>query len=146
MPDNDPYNLERFISAQAAIFDTALAELKSGHKRTHWMWFIFPQFEGLGHSATSRYYAIRSREEAGQYLRHPVLGARLVQCAQAVLALDGSSALEIFGSPDNLKFRSSMTLFASVAQDEPVFGQVLEKFFDGEWDEMTLNLIGHRLK
>ena len=141
MSNNDPYNLDRFINAQEHVYQNALSELRSGSKQTHWMWFIFPQIDGLGHSPTSRYYSIKSREEAQQYLDHPILGARLLECAGAVLALNGRSALEIFGSPDDLKLKSSMTLFASLADAETVFTRVLGKYFDGEQDQRTLYLL-----
>ena len=144
MTSNDPYNLRRFISAQGPIYEIVLAELRSGHKRTHWMWFIFPQIEGLGQSPTSKYYAIKDEEEARHYLNHPVLGARLVECAKTVLAVEGKSASEIFGFPDDMKLKSCMTLFACVADTEPVFARMLEKYFDGKQDQKTLDLLGHR--
>jgi uncharacterized protein (DUF1810 family) len=139
---NDPFDLSRFTKAQEGIYDSVLAELRSGRKRTHWIWFIFPQFAGLGHSPTSMHYAIKSIEEARQYLNHPVLGARLLECAKAVLAVEGRSASEIFGYPDDLKLKSSMTLFATVAENpHSVFIRVLEKYFQGEKDERTLQLL-----
>lgn len=139
---DDPFDLSRFTKAQEGIYDSVLAELKSGRKRTHWIWFIFPQFAGLGHSPTSQHYAIKSIEEARQYLKHPVLGARLPECAKAVLAVEGRSVSEIFGYPDDLKLKSSMTLFASVAEDpHSVFIRVLEKYFQGEQDDRTLQLL-----
>jgi uncharacterized protein (DUF1810 family) len=115
-----------------------LAELRTGHKRNHWMWFVFPQIAGLGHSEMAQRYAIASSDEAAAYLAHPVLGARLRECARIVAALDSDSAADIFGHPDDLKFRSSMTLFADVAPDEAVFQACIDKFFDGEPDEATL--------
>ena len=142
----DPFDLQRFVSAQNEpagklnTYETALEELRSGKKRTHWMWFIFPQIEGLGHSSTSRRYAIKSAEEARQYLKHPVLRERLVACAEALLALEGRSAAGIFGSPDDMKLRSSMTLFAAVGQDA-VFSQVLDKYFGAQPDTRTLALL-----
>jgi uncharacterized protein (DUF1810 family) len=139
---DDPYDLRRFIEAQAGVYDRALAELKSGRKRTHWMWYIFPQVEGLGHSPTAKRYAIKSVEEARRYLEHPVLGPRLRACAEALLAVEDRSASEIFGYPDTLKLRSSMTLFAQVADDSPtVFDRVLEKYFQGEPDTRTLAIL-----
>jgi uncharacterized protein (DUF1810 family) len=137
----DPFNLSRFIQAQAGLYPEVLAELRRGKKRTHWMWFIFPQIEGLGYSATSRRYAIKSLEEARRYLAHSVLGPRLRECAATVLALEGRSAAEIFGFPDDLKLKSSMTLFASVAGPGSVFGRVLDKYFQGEQDSRTLQLL-----
>jgi uncharacterized protein (DUF1810 family) len=141
MSSNDPDNLARFISAQDEVYEDVLAELRSGSKQTHWMWFIFPQIEGLGHSSISRYYSIKSREEAERYLAHPILGPRLVECAEIVLAENGRSALEIFGSPDDLKLKSSMTLFASVDDSQTVFTRVLDKYFGGQRDQRTLGLL-----
>jgi uncharacterized protein (DUF1810 family) len=142
---SDPFELSRFIKAQDKIYDRVLAELKGGRKRSHWMWFVFPQFEGLGYSSTTRYYSIKSKEEARQYLDHPVLGKRLRECAESILALEGLSASGIFGYPDDMKLKSSMTLFASVAEPQSVFVRVLEKYFQGARDERTLALLG-RLK
>ena len=138
---NDPYDLVRFTEAQEGVYDYALAELRSGQKRTHWMWYIFPQMDGLGQSATSKHYAIKSAEEARAYLHHPVLGARLLECAKAVLAVQGRSVTEILGFPDDVKLRSSMTLFASVADPDSVFVRVLDKFFQGHRDNRTLELL-----
>lgn len=138
--DHDPFNLSRFTKAQEGIYNNVLAELRKGEKRTHWMWFIFPQIEGLGHSSTSRYYAIKGMEEARQYLKHPVLGQRLLECTEAVLGVEGRSASEIFGYPDDLKLKSSMTLFAQVAGSQPLLGRVLDKYFHGERDVRTLSL------
>ena len=118
-----------------------LAELRAGRKRSHWMWFIFPQLRGLGHSPTAQYFAIRSRAEAEAYLRHPVLGARLRECTRLVNAVEGRGVGDIFGFPDDLKFRSSMTLFAEVAPDDAVFRQALDKYFEGEPDERTMELL-----
>ncbi len=132
---------ERFLSAQAPVYGQALAELRGGQKRSHWMWFIFPQIEGLGHSATSIHYAIKGLEEARAYLKHPVLGSRLRESAEAVYAVEGRTASEIFGFPDDLKLRSSMTLFAAAAEPESVFVRVLEKYFQGKHDERTLQLL-----
>jgi uncharacterized protein (DUF1810 family) len=132
--------LDRFVSAQAGVYADALAELDQGRKRTHWMWFVFPQIAGLGHSPTARRYAITSLDEARAYLAHPVLGPRLEESARAVLAIDGKSAEDIFGYPDDLKLRSSMTLFARAADDPGVFQAVLDRYYDGP-DPMTLDLI-----
>ena len=139
----DPFDLGRFISAQAGVYDRVLAEIRSGQKRTHWMWFIFPQIDGLGHSATSKHYAIKSIEEARAYLNHPVLGPRLLACAEAALAVEGRKVSDIFGYPDDVKLRSSMTLFASVADPGSVFDRVLAKYFQGERDARTLQLSQH---
>jgi uncharacterized protein (DUF1810 family) len=138
---NDPYDLNRFVQAQLGVYETALAEIRAGRKRSHWMWFIFPQFAGLGFSATSRHFAIRSREEADAYVAHPVLGTRLRACAEAVLAVEGRSAREIFGSPDDVKLRSSVTLFAAVSPEGSVFHQVLDRYFGGRPDARTLELL-----
>lgn len=133
------FNLQRFVDAQQGVYEQALAELRAGRKRSHWMWFIFPQIEGLGSSETARRYAIRSSDEAAAYLAHPVLGPRLRTCAAAVAAFDDRGADEIFDYPDNLKFHSSMTLFADVAPDEAVFQTCLDQFFDGQPDQATLD-------
>jgi uncharacterized protein (DUF1810 family) len=140
----DPYALNRFISAQDGVYDRVLAELRDGLKRTHWMWFIFPQIDGLGHSPITRHYAIKSLEEARQYLGHPVLGARLKECAEAILAFQGRSASDIFGYPDDRKLQSSMTLFALVAGPRSVFERVLDKYFQGKRDAGTLQIVGIR--
>jgi uncharacterized protein (DUF1810 family) len=137
----DPFDLERFIRAQEAVYDRALAEIRSGDKRSHWMWFIFPQIDGLGFSSTAKHYAIKSAEEARQYLAHPVLGPRLRECAKAVLAVEGRSASEIFGSPDDLKLKSCMTLFESVAGQDSIFGQVLDKYYQGKRDTRTHEIL-----
>ena len=133
-------DLSRFVSAQAAVYPEALAELKEGRKRTHWMWFVFPQIAGLGVSPTAQRYAIRSLDEARAYLAHPVLGPRLEECARAVLGVDGKTAEDIFGYPDDLKLRSSMTLFARAADDPGVFQAVLDRYYDGP-DPKTLDLL-----
>lgn len=138
----DPHDLERFVDAQEDAYVQALSEVRSGRKRSHWMWYIFPQFEGLGSSPTSRRYAIKSAAEAIEYLRHPVLGARLVECCEAVLGLEGRSASQVFGSPDDAKLQSCATLFAAVSPAGSVFEQVLGTFFRGEWDETTVRLLG----
>ena len=137
---NDQFDLNRFTSAQDKVYDRVLAELKNGRKRSHWMWYIFPQLDGLGRSTTARRYAIKSREEAIAYLEHPVLGARLLECANTVLAIEGKTASEIFGYPDDLKLKSSMTLFSTVA-DDSVFVDVLNKYFQGARDIRTLQLL-----
>ena len=132
-------NLGRFVEAQAPVHDRALAELKAGRKQSHWMWFVFPQITGLGRSPMAQHYAIQNLAEARAYLAHPLLGARLRECTQAVLDVEGKTAHEIFGSPDDLKFRSSMTLFAHAAPDEELFRAALEKYFDGEEDALTVD-------
>jgi uncharacterized protein (DUF1810 family) len=134
----DEFNLTRFVEAQEPVYADVLAELRAGRKRSHWMWYVFPQFKGLGSSEMAQRYAIASEDEAAAYLAHPVLGRRLRECAGIVAALDGPSAHEIFGYPDELKFRSSMTLFADVAPDEAVFQACIDKYFDGEADPETL--------
>ncbi len=141
MNQDDPYDLNRFPAAQEGVYERALAELKSGRKRTHWMWYIFPQIDGLGYSPTARRYSIKSVEEARQYLNHPVLGKRLVECTKAVIALKGGSVSEIFGYPDDLKFKSSMTLFEKIAGPCSVFSSALDKYCHGERDAATLRLL-----
>lgn len=135
---DDPFNLHRFVAAQAPVYERVRAELRSGRKQSHWMWFIFPQIAGLGHSPMAQRYAISSLAEAEAYLRHPVLGARLRECARLVVAIDGKSAHEILGSPDDMKFHSCMTLFAHAARQEDLFNAALEKYFDGRDDAQTL--------
>lgn len=135
---SDVYGLQRFILAQNAVYDTVLAELRAGRKRSHWMWFIFPQIKGLGHSAMAQEFAIASLEEAQAYLRHPLLGARLRECSGLVAAANGLSAKEIFGDPDHMKFHSSMTLFAQATEDNLVFTDCLQKYFAGKDDVLTL--------
>ena len=135
----DRYNLQRFVSAQDRVFDQVLGELRAGCKMSHWIWFIFPQIEGLGRSPISHEYAISGRDEAKAYLQHPLLGSRLKQCAQLVLQVDGRSALDIFGSPDDMKFRSCMTLFAQVSPDDDIFQRALQKYYDGDPDQLTLD-------
>ena len=137
----DPFNLDRFIEAQEEVYAHVLAELRRGRKETHWMWFIFPQLAGLGHSPTSQYYAIKSLVEARQYLEQPVLGKRALECAELLLQIQGRSASQIFDPPDDLKLRSSMTLFAYVTGPGSVFARVLEKYFHGKPDERTLELL-----
>ncbi len=139
--DDDHYDLDRFVRAQDGIYEAALAEVASGRKRSHWMWFIFPQFAGLGSSPTSEHFAIRSEDEARAYLGHSILGPRLRQCAEALLSVSGRTASQIFGYPDDVKLRSSMTLFASVSAPGSVFHQVLDRYFDGDPDGRTLDLL-----
>lgn len=148
---NDPFHLQRFVDAQQPVIDTVRAELRAGRKQSHWMWFVFPQLAGLGHSVTARRFAISSLAEARAYLAHPVLGARLRECSRLAAAIDGRSADEVFGYPDDMKFRSSMTLFAQAASepagadpaaDASVFIECLRKYFDGQPDQATLDLLG----
>ena len=137
----DPYGLERFVQAQQGVYEQVCAELRAGRKRTHWMWFIFPQIKGLGSSEMATQYAISSLEEAKAYLEHPMLGDRLRECAGIVVGLEGRTAEEIFGYPDDLKFRSSMTLFAKAAEiseEDLVFSQALDKYFGGREDAGTV--------
>ncbi len=135
-------SLQRFLSAQQTDYATALAEIKQGRKRSHWMWYIFPQLKGLGFSETSRYYGISGRQEAQAYSNHPVLGNRLVEISTELLRLESSNANAIFGSPDDLKLKSSMTLFAALTNAEPVFRSVLNQYFNGAADAQTLRLLG----
>jgi len=135
-------DLQRFLDAQATDYAQALAEVKAGRKRSHWMWYIFPQIQGLGFSSTSKHYAIRDLAAAAAYLKHPVLGQRLVEISTALVGLASSNASRIFGSPDDLKLKSSMTLFAAVPGADAVFEQVLAKFFGGVRDGQTLQLLG----
>jgi uncharacterized protein (DUF1810 family) len=139
---DDPHDLDRFVSAQADDYGRALAEIKAGRKRSHWMWYIFPQVEGLGFSSMSRRYSIKSLDEARAYLDHPVLGRRLVECAAAALGVEGRSAYEIFGSPDDMKLKSCATLFACVTPADSVFARLLDRFYAGERDGKTLQLLG----
>lgn len=137
------HDLQRFLTAQEPIFETALAELRAGRKRTHWMWFVFPQLRGLGLSPTAERYGLASLAEARAYLAHPVLGPRLVACTAAILEIEGQSAHAIFGSPDDMKLRSSLTLFALASEsDNTIFQQGLQRYFDGKPDQRTLDLIG----
>jgi len=138
---DDPHQLDRFIHAQAPVYGQVCAELQAGDKRSHWMWFVFPQLAGLGRSSTAQHYGIGSRAEGLAYRQHPLLGARLVQCTSLVLALHGRTALQIFHTPDDLKFRSCMTLFHALVPQEPIFSQALEKYFGGTGDPMTLSLL-----
>lgn len=143
-PDDptDPHVLKRFVDAQQKDYETALAEVRRGRKQSHWMWYIFPQFAGLGYSQTSKLYAIKSLKEARAYLNHPVLGPRLIECMEATLGVKGRSAYEIFGSPDDSKLKSCATLFACISPTGSVFEQVLDQFFEGDRDARTLRLLG----
>ena len=141
MPDSDPFNLQRFVDAQNPVFENVCFELQSGAKVSHWMWFIFPQVKGLGSSEISKRFAISSRKEAIAYLNHPVLGQRLKQCTHLVLALAGRASCDIFGSIDDKKFRSCLTLFAEISQGDQIFSQALQKYFDGVPDALTLKLL-----
>ncbi|MEK1942001.1 MAG: DUF1810 domain-containing protein [Pseudomonas sp.] len=138
----DKYNLQRFVDAQATTYEQALAELQAGRKQSHWMWFIFPQLKGLGHSDTAQRYGISGLDEANAYLTHPVLGPRLRVCTDAILAWGQRSARDIFGSPDDMKLCSCMTLFATLSHEPGLFSQVLEQFFDGHADPLTLARVG----
>jgi len=138
----DPYDLKRFVKAQAPVYPTVVEELREGRKRSHWMWFVFPQLRGLGTSATAARYGISSLGEARAYLRHDPLGARLRECAQLVNRVQGRSAAEIFGSPDDLKLCSSMTLFAAATDDNDEFVALLDKYYDGRRDPLTLERLG----
>lgn len=140
MPDVS-HDLERFVRAQERTYQTALAEIRGGRKRSHWMWYVFPQIAGLGFSETSQRYAIRNRAEARAYLAHPLLGPRLIECFEAALSVDGRTAHAMFGSPDDLKFRSCATLFACVTPPGSVFQRALDKYFGGERDPRTLELV-----
>ncbi|SDN91247.1 Uncharacterized protein, DUF1810 family [Methylobacterium phyllostachyos] len=139
----DAYDLGRFVEAQDGVYEHALAELQAGAKRSHWMWFVFPQIAGLGSSPMAQRYAIGSLNEARAYLAHPVLGERLRACTTAVNRVSGRSAHAIFGSPDDMKFRSSLTLFSAAAPDEPLFAEALAKYFNGEPDAKTLAKLGN---
>ena len=137
----DPHDLQRFIEAQDPVYAQVCAELAAGAKASHWMWFVFPQLKALGRSAVAQHFGIASRAEAEAYWQHPLLGARLKACSGLMLAVEGRTALQILGSPDNLKLRSCMTLFAQVAPHEPVFQRALDKYFGGEGDPRTLELL-----
>ena len=144
---DDPYDLRRFVNAQQQVFERVCGELRQGQKQSHWMWFIFPQIKGLGHSEMAQRFAISSRQEAEAYLAHPILGLRLRECSQIVADLEGRGVEDIFGYPDDMKFRSSMTLFVLVAQataDGEVFRRCLEKYFEGEADPATVAQL-HRM-
>lgn len=142
MRGTDPFDLERFVDAQSGVHERAVSELRGGRKTSHWMWFVFPQLAGLGHSGMARRYGITGLDEARVYLEHPVLGARLLECGQALEALDATlSASDIFGSPDDLKLRSSLTLFAQAAGPGSVFERLLAKYFAGRPDDRTLAML-----
>ena len=136
---NDSFDLRRFVDAQAAVYRQVVEELSHGRKQTHWMWFIFPQLIGLGYSAMANRYGISSRQEAQAYLRHPILGSRLGQCTQLVMVVSGRSIEQIFEEPDDLKFRSSMTLFARTASEPKIFEDALQKYFAGRADQLTID-------
>ncbi len=139
---SDPFDLERFVDAQAPVYRNVVEELRSGRKRSHWMWFVFPQLRGLGGSPTAVHYGISSLEEARAYLRHELLGPRLRECTRLVYEVQGRSVADIFGSPDDLKLRSSMTLFARTTDDNEEFLAVLDKYYDGRQDRLTLERLG----
>jgi uncharacterized protein (DUF1810 family) len=135
---NDPYDLQRFVNAQNPVFEQVCAELRAGQKEGHWMWFIFPQLRGLGHSPMATAFGISSRQEAEAYLQHPILGPRLTKCTRLVNLVEGRSIDQIFGYPDDLKFHSSMTLFASTTSENQIFMDALQKYFAGELDRLTI--------
>ena len=141
---NKQYNLQRFLDAQKNDYQNALSEIRNGRKRSHWMWYIFPQIQGLGFSETSRYYAIKDINEAEEFLKHPVLGSRLIEICRALINLPVNDPYQIFGNPDDMKLRSSITLFAAVQGADPVFEKVLDKYFDGKKDERTLQILGKK--
>jgi uncharacterized protein (DUF1810 family) len=138
---SDPHDLKRFVAAQEGVYGSVCAELRSGAKRSHWMWFIFPQIAGLGHSAMAKKFAIASLEEAIAYLGHPLLGPRLRECTDLVTAVKDRSINQILGSPDDMKFCSSMTLFAQAAQDNAIFRGAIEKYYSGRFDPATLEIL-----
>jgi len=140
---DDPYNLQRFVDAQAPVIEQVWEELRRGRKTSHWMWFVFPQLKGLGHSWMAAKYAISSLAEADAYLRHSILGPRLIKCTRLVNSVDGRSVHQIFGSPDDMKFRSSMTLFGQVAGANEVFSDALERYFHAQPDPATISLLVH---
>jgi uncharacterized protein (DUF1810 family) len=136
---DDPHHLQRFVGAQTPVFEQVCAELREGQKRGHWMWFIFPQLTGLGRSDMASKFAISSRQEAEVYMKHPVLGSRLKECTRLVILVEDRSIHQIFGHPDDLKFRSSMILFASTTPQNPIFQDALQKYFAGELDRLTVD-------
>lgn len=138
---DDPFDLNRFVQAQEDVYARAIAEVRKGRKRTHWMWYIFPQFDGLGSSSTAVHYAIKSVAEAEAYLNHPVLGSRLRECCEAAIGVEGRSASEVFGYPDDMKLKSCATLFASISPHGSVFHRLLDKYYHGEHDGKTLCLV-----
>jgi uncharacterized protein (DUF1810 family) len=139
---NEPYDLQRFVNAQNPVFEQVCSELKKGRKESHWMWFVFPQLKGLGHSSMASKFGISSRDEAEAYLQHSILGPRLRECTRLVNLVEGRSLEQIFGYPDDLKFRSSMTLFAHIAPDNEIFMNALQKYCGGESDRLTLERLG----
>ena len=141
MKPDAPFNLERFVTAQDQVYPTVVQELKDGQKRTHWMWFIFPQVACLGRSPTSQYFAIKSKAEAIAYLGHPVLGQRIRECAGLLLQIEGKTATQIFGKPDDMKLQSSMTLFAGITEKDSLFWTVLDKYYDGKLCQQTLKFL-----
>ncbi len=141
---DDDRDLQRFVEAQRGCYDEVLAELRQGRKRTHWMWFVFPQLEGLGHSATARHFALRDMREARAYAAHALLGARLRECVALSLAIEPAEASAVFGTPDDLKLRSCLTLFDHAVPDEPLFRDALEHWFEGQRDPRTLALLGEQ--
>lgn len=138
---SDPHNLQRFIDAQETDYRSVLAEIAAGRKVSHWMWYVIPQYDGLGFSSTSKHYAIKNPTETVAYLNHPILGPRLRECVDALLSVTGRSAHQIFGSPDDLKLKSSMTLFSHISSEGSAFEKVLDKYFDGHRDTNTLELV-----
>jgi uncharacterized protein (DUF1810 family) len=143
---NKDNTLNRFLTAQQPIYPQVLKELRNGNKTSHWMWFVFPQIEGLGHSSTAKFYSIKTIEEAKEYLAHPILGKRLLECANAILKIENKTADQIFGYPDNLKLKSSMTLFNFVSPEHNEFADVLKKYFAGEQDEKTISILQKMMK
>jgi uncharacterized protein (DUF1810 family) len=141
VPPDDPFDLQRFVTAQQPVYEQVLKELKAGQKRAHWMWFIFPQLRGLGQSPAAKFYGITSIKEASAYLGHPLLGPRLTECTELVNAVEGRTAHGIFGSPDDIKFRSCVTLFSAAAPAEKVFHHALDKYFQGLADERTTAML-----
>lgn len=141
---DDPFHLDRFVQAQAPVYDRVLYELRQGLKQTHWMWFVFPQLDGLGASPTSRFYGISGLDEARAYLRHPLLGGRLEECVKTLLQIEGLTATAILGTPDDLKLHSSATLFAHVSEPGSPFDQLIEKYFTGKRDRRTVELLRQR--
>lgn len=141
---NDPYNLQRFVDSQNPVYERVRSELRAGSKRSHWMWFVFPQIAGLGHSTTAQHYAIASLDEARAYLAHAILGPRLRECTDLVNRVSGKTVEEIFGYPDDLKFRSSVTLFSLATSDNEVFRQALQKYFNDEADPLTVEILSGR--
>jgi uncharacterized protein (DUF1810 family) len=139
--NHDSFNLARFLDAQAQSYDTALAELKNGRKQSHWMWYIFPQLDGLGHSVTAKYYALKNLDEAQAYFNHLVLGQRLIACSKALLAVNGKTIASILGFPDDLKLHSSMTLFSQLVDTDAIFQQVIDQYFASQPDQKTLQLL-----